>query len=141
MYKIFISLMVILVTQLTACGGSDDDGNALMRPGENCLAGGCHSAGSDKPFTVAGTVFATPGAAASAGLANVSVVVTDANGVNTTLTTNAVGNFYTGAAMAQPLASVYVLRGTTRTEMGGAPTGDCASCHVAGSRLGYAYAN
>jgi hypothetical protein len=142
MRKTLILMMVILMTQLTACGGGgDDDGNALMKPGEDCLAGGCHGAGSNKPFTVAGTVFAARGAAASAGLANVSVVVTDANGVSTALTTNAAGNFYTGAAMAQPLASVYVLRGTTRTNMGGAPQGACASCHAAGSGLGYVYAN
>jgi hypothetical protein len=135
---LFLMLVAIL---LSACGGGEDGGNALMKPGEDCLASGCHSAGSERQFTVAGTVFPSAGAAASAGLANVTVVVQDGVGNVTTLTTNAAGNFFTGAAMALPLASVSVVRNGNRTDMGGTPLGACASCHKLGSSLGEVYAN
>jgi hypothetical protein len=139
MHKTLFLLLVSIL--LSACGGGDDGGNALMKPGEDCLSSGCHSAGSERQFTVAGTVFPSAGAAASAGLGNVTVVVQDGVGNVTTLTTNAAGNFFTRAAMALPLASVYVVRNGNHTDMGGMPLGACASCHKPGSALGGVYAN
>ncbi|MEI8030110.1 MAG: hypothetical protein WCH35_10075 [Comamonadaceae bacterium] len=138
MYKTLFLMLVALL--LSACGGGDE-GNALMRPGEDCLAAGCHSAGSEHQFTLAGTVFPSATAVASAGLANVTVVVQDAVGNVTTLTTNAAGNFFTNAGLALPLASVYLVRNGQRTDMGGAPRGACASCHILGSSRGAVFAN
>jgi hypothetical protein len=140
MNRVRLPVIGALLALLVACGG-EDDGNALMRPGENCLAGGCHNAGGERPLTVAGTVYAAPDSPVNSGLADVSVVITDASGMLTTLTTNAAGNFYTGATLPLPLASVYVVHNGARTDKGGAPTGACASCHVVGSSLGYVYAN
>jgi phosphatidate phosphatase APP1 len=92
---------------------------------------------------VAGTVFPNATAPASAGIAGVSVVVTDANNTKITLTSNVAGNFYTRQSLALPLQSVYLVRNGTRTEMGSAPNGSCASsaCHKLGSSLGAVYAN
>lgn len=108
-----------------ACGGHDDDdkNNALMAPGQNCQA--CHA-----PFTVAGTVFGTASADTGTGLAGISVILTDANQVDTTLTTNAAGNFFTSAALALPLKKTAVVRNGQRTEMGAAPEGACNRCHA-----------
>ena len=125
MNSLFFLLPALLVATLTACGGGEDGeggSHALMAPGENCMRSGCHG-----NFTVAGTVFPSAASAASAGLANVSVVITDANNAQTTLTSNAAGNFYTSQSMALPLQSVYVLRNGTRTDMSGTPTGACAA--------------
>ena len=139
MSKLFFLLPAMLIATLAACGGAEDGeggSHAQMAPGENCMRSGCHG-----NFTVAGTVFPSATSAASAGLANVSVVITDANSAQTTLVSNAVGNFYTSQSMALPLQSVYVLRNGTRTEMSSSPTGACASCHSLGSSLGAVYAN
>ncbi len=108
-----------------ACGGHEDDdkNNALMAPGQNCQA--CHA-----PFTVAGTVFGTASADTGTGLAGISVILTDANQVDTTLTTNAAGNFFTSAALALPLKKTAVVRNGQRTEMGAAPEGACNHCHA-----------
>lgn len=117
-------LAALLLAALLACGGHEDDdkNNELMAPGQNCLA--CHG------FTVAGTVFGSATADTGSGLAGVSVVLTDANAVETTLTTNAAGNFFTGAALALPLKKAAVVRNGTRTEMAGVPAGDCNRCHT-----------
>jgi hypothetical protein len=117
---------------LSACGGheGDDEGNALMKPGSDCLTG-CHSPGGsarEKAFSAAGTVYPAADSAANAGLAGVKVVITDANDQVLTLYTNAAGNFYTAAAAA-PLKGVYVERGGLRIDMGGAPGGACGACH------------
>jgi len=115
-----------------ACGGEGDDtNNAFMAPGQNCMA--CHKAGGsaqEAPFSVAGTVFASATADPGTGLAGVSVILTDANDVETTLVSNAAGNFFTGAALALPLKKAVVLRNGQRTEMAGAPEGACNRCHT-----------
>jgi hypothetical protein len=121
MNKALHTALAAFTALLAACGGGGSN-NAEMRPGENCLA--CHS------FSVAGTVFPTATSAANAGLDGVSVIITDANGAETTLTTNAVGNFYTGAALAQPLRSVRVVHGGATAAMVGTPTGACSTCHA-----------
>lgn len=113
-----------------------------MRPGENCLV--CHD-GSDREapkFTVAGTAFASSNAAATAGLGDVTVIITDTNGTETRLTTNAAGNFYTSKAITAPFTAA-VERNGQRIEMQSAQSGDCASCHAnppAGGAPGRVYA-
>lgn len=115
-----------------ACGGEGDDrNNAFMAPGQNCMA--CHKAGGaaqEAPFSVAGTVFASATADPGTGLAGVLVILTDANDVETTLVSNAAGNFFTGAALALPLKKTAVLRNGQRTEMASAPEGACNRCHT-----------
>lgn len=126
-----LALWLATATLLSACGGGDDDeGNALMRPGENCVS--CHA-----NFSVAGTVYPSRTAAANTGLAGVTVVVVDANGQQVTMASNAAGNFYTTAVLAQPLQSTYVVRNGLRSDMGGQPSAGCASagCHDASRRV------
>ncbi len=122
--KLIPSLATLLLVSALACGGHDDDdkNNELMAPGQNCMA--CHG------FTVAGTVFGTANADSGSGLAGVTVIITDANQVDTTLITNGAGNFFSGAALALPLKKAAVVRNGTRTEMGGVPAGDCNRCHT-----------
>ncbi|MCE1204395.1 MAG: hypothetical protein LWW79_07285 [Holophagaceae bacterium] len=122
--KLIPSLAALLLAFGLACGGHDDDdkNNELMAPGQNCLA--CHG------FTVAGTVFGTANADTGSGLGGITVIITDANSVDTTLTTNAAGNFFSTAPLALPLKKAAVVRNGTRTDMGGVPAGDCNRCHT-----------
>ena len=123
---------VCLLSSL-ACGGHDDDdkNNERMAPGQNCMA--CHTPGGpagEASFTVAGTVFGSSTADTGSGLAGVSVIITDANGLDTLLTTNAAGNFFTRAALALPLKKAAVGINAQRTAMSAAPDGDCNRCHT-----------
>ncbi|MBK9797834.1 MAG: hypothetical protein IPP58_15410 [Holophagaceae bacterium] len=132
-------LAVLSLASCLACGGHDDDdkNNELMAPGQNCQA--CHGS-----FKVAGTVFGSATADSGSGLAGIKVVITDANQMDTTLTTNAAGNFYTTTALALPLKKAAVLRNGTRTEMAGPPAGDCNRCHTlppGGGAAGRLFAN
>ena len=138
MRKLLFLMVPLLSAVLTGCGGGDDGeggSHAQMSPGENCMRSGCHS-----NFSVAGTVLPSANSPASAGIAGVSVVVTDNNNVQITLTSNAAGNFYSSQRLALPLQSVTMLRNGTRTVMS-SPDGACAACHVLGSDLGAVYAN
>ena len=123
--KILAVLAVIGLVSGLACGGHDDDdkNNALMAPGQNCRS--CHGS-----FTVAGTVFGSATADTGSGLAGITVIITDANQVDTTLTTNAAGNFFTQNALALPLKKAAVVRNGQRTEMNGVPEGACNRCHT-----------
>jgi len=113
---------ILLLTGLLACGGKDDDGDERMSPGQNCQA--CHN------FPMAGTVYATASADSGAGLAGVTVEITDANQTVHTYTTNAVGTFLARTAVPLPLQKAAVIRNGQRVEIGGAPAGDCNRCHT-----------
>ena len=131
--KVSAFLAGICLLWCLACGGHDDDdkNNELMAPGQNCLA--CHAPGgaaSEVPFTAAGTVFGSATADTGSGLAGVTVIITDANQVDTTLTTNAAGNFFTRTPLALPLKKAAVVRNALRTEMSGTPEGACNRCHT-----------
>lgn len=134
-----VSVALSSLVLIAGCGGGDDDDSSegpLMRPGENCMA--CHA------FTVAGTVYPSASSAAGSGISGVSVIVTDANGQDTTLTTNAAGNFYTSARLAVPLRAVRLVRSGVTTAMGGAPGGACSTCHAqppSGGAPGRVFAN
>jgi len=137
--KLFAILAALGLASCLACGGHDDDdkNNELMAPGQNCQA--CHGS-----FKVAGTVFGSATADTGSGLRGIQVVITDANQVDTTLTTNAAGNFYTTAALALPLKKAVLVRNGTRTEMAGPPPGDCNRCHTlppGGGSAGRLFAN
>lgn len=121
----------------TACGSEPDhypgfETGPLMRPGDDCSR--CHSAGSAYPkaphWSVAGTVYATPSAAATDGLEGVRVAILGEGGSTLeTLSTNAVGNFYTATAF-EPGFRVAIEYQGERVEMPCAPpAGNCGACH------------
>lgn len=110
----------------------------LHRPGQPCLL--CHDGaiGDPQRFTVAGTVYETSGALVAAD--GVGVLLVDANGSSTTLTTNAAGNFYATPSQYDPTFPIQVtllgpgsqtVRMQTLIEGNGTvePNGSCASCH------------
>lgn len=117
---------------------------AQMLPGADCL--NCHSTSAAKeeeeeeeapPFTLAGTVFTD--ATGLDGLDGATVEVTDAEGTVVTMTSNAVGNFYSTDAVVLPFTATVsvgdaVVEMTTHADAGG-----CNSCHactgVAGGKL------
>lgn len=132
-----VVLSALWCLELCACGsdGSGGPGFAtgpLMRPGDDCLR--CHSAGSDYPeakhWSVAGTVYPSPSADAAAGLEGARVLVTSADGMLLeSLTTNAVGNFYSEAALPAGFRVAVEYQGA-RVEMPcPPPAGNCGACH------------
>lgn len=80
-----------------AVQGDYEDGDAEHRPGQPCLI--CHGPGhvprppGEVQFQIAGTVFGAIDDPEDQGVAGVEVIVTDANGVVTTVESNRVGNF------------------------------------------------
>jgi len=102
-----------------------------MQPGNDCLA--CHVQGGkagEAAFTAAGTVYASPTAAANEGIQGVDVVLTDSAGKVVTLRTNSVGNFYTDEALAFPIRAE-LRQGANVAKMPiPMQNGGCASCHA-----------
>lgn len=128
------SLAALLLATACAGGGSDGGGedHSTMRPGENCLASGCHAGSTTTTsFTAAGTVF-TP---AGAGVSGAKVTISDAGGAHApiVMTTNSVGNFYTTAAISYP-ATVAVSGATASMNMTTrlVETRGCNECHAQG---------
>jgi hypothetical protein len=119
---------------LLACGGAPkpDGVGPLMNPGVNCLT--CHSTqgeAAEEAFSIAGTVFGDVNAKADGGVSGVTVLVTDGNGVEIALTSNAAGNFYTKASVTRPLRKAAVVRDGQKTEMSAVPpSGACNGCHA-----------
>lgn len=116
---------------LTGCGiAAVHEGSATMLPGQDCT--GCHKKGGEgeSAFTAAGTVFSSPDAKLSDGVADVRIVLTDANGGETTLTSNSAGNFYTEKSLSFPLSARIVQPDGTELKMAGPVTeSGCNSCH------------
>ncbi|MEO6420994.1 MAG: hypothetical protein ABIP39_16400 [Polyangiaceae bacterium] len=106
-------------------------GSPDMQPGGACLT--CHSMRGGPSYAIAGTVYPTahePTECNGVNIANLKVVVTDKNGIVTTVPVNAVGNYFSTAAIAAPF-HVKVTDGTRTRSMAGALTaGDCNSCHT-----------
>lgn len=106
---------------------------STMRPGEACLGSRCHS-GS---FAIGGTVFPTAHEkidcyGVNGSVAGATVVVTDANNRQSTLSVNSAGNFYTQTRVTAPFSVKVVAAGKTRamsTKLTAA-MGDCNSCHT-----------
>jgi hypothetical protein len=147
-----LALALCTVGPLFACDPVHDDavsalgGEApgvrrgpLHRPGQPCIL--CHDGaiGDPQRFTVAGTVFQTPGAKEAA--VGATVKLTDANGTSMEVTTNAAGNFYLTPSQYDPVVPVQVLVNAggsavkMQTLIAGNLTeepnnGSCASCHV-----------
>ncbi len=146
-----LSAALVSLAASTACDPVHDDAIAalgpeapgvrqgpLHRPGQPCLL--CHDGAMGDPprFTVAGTVFSTPGTLLAVEGATVQLV--DANGSGAQVTTNSAGNFYatpgdysptfplqvTVAGPAGPTVHMQTLIGGNGTVE---PNGACASCH------------
>lgn len=123
--------LVFAVLGTAAC--SPPEQGPLMRPGEDCLR--CHTSSPDSedpdatPWTLAGTVFRDPHAAASRGVYAAEVQVTDKAGKVVTLRTGGTGNFYTAEPLEFPV-QVEVRAGGLVARMADAPTGRCNGCHA-----------
>ena len=107
-----------------------NEGSSAMRPGGACIT--CHTMRGGPAYTIAGTVYPTAHEPNDCNGLNgaVTVVVTDANGVVTNVTTNGVGNFFSRANIAAPF-HVKLVNGAKIRAMAGALTaGDCNSCHT-----------
>ena len=124
---------------LAACG-EGEEGSATMMPGSNCLASGCHSGGGEAPrFTAAGTVYAAGDATVGSGLAGATVRLTPSGGAAVVLTTNAAGNFFTGANLGSSFTIEITGNGgtVTRPAHGDSshPSGGCGGCHQPGNTM------
>jgi hypothetical protein len=118
--------------------------SALMHPGAACRD--CHVVGGLGLFSldIGGTVYPTahePIDCNGVGTPGVTMVVTDANGKDTSFDVNAAGNFWHSdllgvAPIAKPF-NVKIVSGTRVRAMVGALTdGDCNKCHsVTGTNL------
>lgn len=144
-------LLAALVGPFAACGGGVDPvaanavagceaasataltPGATMLPGRACI--NCHKTGgqaAERIFSVAGTVYAGFGDACDKGIAGATVEILNASGtVQLTLTTNAVGNFYSESPITLPLRARVKAAGKTTQEMSTPQqSGNCASCHA-----------
>lgn len=114
-------------TENEACepGTCRGEGSRML-PGSDCLS--CHEPGEHEGWYAAGTIFAD-----KAGLEpaeGVTIRITGADGVTTQLTSNSVGNFFTGRTINFP-ATVEVERDGEIRQMGSEiHTGACNSCHA-----------
>ena len=105
---------------------------APMLPGRNCSV--CHSPtgqASRRTWTASGTVFDSPNAKCSQGLADVKVEIADATRkVLITLYTNRSGNFFTAEPLQYEKLIARVSKDGKIKEMSTpVPSGDCAGCH------------
>ncbi|MBK8214291.1 MAG: hypothetical protein IPK71_11135 [Myxococcales bacterium] len=102
-----------------------------MRPGEQCLS--CHRAGGQAsriPWTAAGTVFRSATSNAEDGVEGAIVEIVDSTGKTERLTTNAVGNFYTGTPLTKPLTMSVTFEGkTAKMPIPLNADGACNACH------------
>ena len=146
-----LSAALLALWALAACDPVRDDAIAalgpeapgvrrgpLHRPGQPCLLRHDGAIGDPQRFTVAGTVFETPGDKLAAVGTDVSLV--DSKTASITLQTNAAGNFYATASQYDPSFPIQVsiqgaggevVRMQTLIEGNGTvePNGGCASCH------------
>jgi hypothetical protein len=113
---------------------SDQD-SPLMNPGRSCVK--CHAETDDPAhaplYTVAGTVMSDVHEADDCrGVAGMTVILTDADGEDWTMTANSAGNFWLDpeASIAMPYtARIVDSAGRERIKQVPVSEGDCASCH------------
>jgi hypothetical protein len=102
-------------------GGGGLATGPLMSPNQDCLR--CHDGAQAVKWTVAGTWGAAAGR---------TITVTDARGQTVSMTTNAVGNFYTSQALTFPLTA----RAGGQTMPAPVTYGGCNRCHGPGGSAG-----
>lgn len=108
-----------------------DDESHEMHPGRACIT--CHSIKGGPTYSVAGTVYPSahePNDCNGAVPSDTSVVVTDKNGVVTTVRVNAVGNFELKTRIAAPFRVKVTSGGKERAMNGSLTAGDCNTCHT-----------
>jgi cytochrome c553 len=109
-----------------------------MLPGRVCMD--CHQKDGEAltTFTAAGTVYGSPmGACNEPGLAGVLVEILDAEGdVQTSATTNEVGNFYTSAALTLPMRVRLSKDDKTAVMTSTQAIAACATCHQSEPQAG-----
>lgn len=115
-----IALAVLIALSGSGCGGNGPE----MVPGQDCMAGGCH-----RRFTLGGTIYARADSPPGNGVGGALVVVTDADGQQVILETNAVGNFWYSGALRLPLQTEVRLGGEVRHMQPAVDRGSCNSCH------------
>lgn len=102
-----------------------------MLPGRVCQE--CHQEGGEalSTFSASGTVYGTrEGKCGDTGVEGVKVEILDAEGnVQVTLTTNAVGNFYTSQPITLPMRAKLSLGEKTAVMGSAMELGACAACH------------
>jgi hypothetical protein len=103
-------------------------GDQNMRPGESCPT--CHA-----NFELAGTLYPTghePNDCDGVdGLTTgVTIVVTDATGLEVTLFPNMVGNFFTSVSVTPPFHAKVVVNGKERAMTAAQTSGACNMCHT-----------
>ena len=122
--------------------GSCSGEGSNMLPGADCLA--CHTQGNmpkedepDKWYTVGGTVFTD--VFGTDGESGATVIVTDSEGTEVTLTSSSAGNFYSRTALVPPLSAEVHVGGEIKQMASTVSTGACNSCHkcdgAAGGKL------
>lgn len=143
--------ILVLSLALTACGSSSttpqncssdktwtggNEESPLMNPGQDCIA--CHTSEGEGPkFQIAGTVMGAANDDDNCnGLVGVTVEITGSDGVVTTLTTNAAGNFFTDEHGGTPVKMPYTARvigpgGKVSAMSAAQSTGACNLCHTA----------
>jgi hypothetical protein len=111
---------------------SGDRGSSSMHPGAACID--CHTRRNGPTFSIAGTLYPTahePSDCNGTNRGNATVVITDANGVSTTLTVNAAGNFARNLrTFKAPYTAKVVSNGTERVMTTPQTSGDCNGCHT-----------
>jgi len=132
-----LALASCLGLTLSACGGEGDDGNANMRPGDDCLS--CHT-GDPVRFTAAGTVFSGLSSSTDVGGATVSLEDPATHAVVTATTTSA-GNFFFFNTISFPNTVTITRSGQTASHTHSSgdrlspQTGHCNACHALGFRI------
>jgi len=111
------------------------NGTGEHNPGTACLQ--CHGAGQGPSFTLAGTVY--DGLTSDVPRAGVTVLLTDADGVEISMTTSDNGNFWTNQPIAFPVTTSTSSCPTTNPMITAVQSAgaDCnsAGCHTAGFRI------
>jgi hypothetical protein len=108
----------------------DESASPRMHPGRDCTQ--CHASNHYPSYTLEGTVFGVQGQANDCfGLGDVTVEITDANGVTSELSTNEAGNFFTPKSVALPYRAKVRSADGERVMLTPQTTGSCNSCHTA----------
>jgi hypothetical protein len=117
-----------------------DQESPVMHPGMSCNS--CHAEHGAELFAVAGTVYAADApedADDCFGLGSASVVISDANGMVFTFTSNASGNFSADpedVAIALPYRAKVIVGADERAMETPQSSGDCNACHTAAGANG-----
>lgn len=109
-------------------GGNEE--SPLMHPGMDCV--GCHLDEGEGPiYTVAGTVMGAVNDPDDCyGVEGVTVIVTDADGIDHELVTNAAGNFFTNDEIPTPYTVTLDYDGAQGAMVTAQADGNCATCHT-----------